>query len=183
MTTWTTIPTASLEPGAPARSVDALALRDNPIAIAEGASGAPKVRTPALQPPAGGGTYKLLRLVGAIEVATSNTTYLSPEIHRGAVYVDAHIPFVVLVPGVVSVWLEHRASGALGATSYARVVKNGVVVTEWSTTSTTMVARAVDVSAAVGDVIAVHQRTSDGSWASYWTNVYVGSANPDFAVA
>jgi hypothetical protein len=183
MTTWTSIPTASLEPGAPARSVDALALRDNPIAIAEGAASAPKVRTTALQPPAGGGTYTLLRLLGAVESGNAGTAYLSAYLNRAAVFSDAHIPFTVLVAGVVSVWLEHRASGALGATSYARVLKNGAVVTEWSTTSTTMVARAVDVSVAVGDVIAVQQRTSDGSWATYWTNIYVASANPDFAVA
>jgi hypothetical protein len=45
MATWTNIPTASLEPGAPARSLDALALRDNPVAIAEGAANAPRVQT------------------------------------------------------------------------------------------------------------------------------------------
>lgn len=41
MATWTNIPDTALEPGKPARSVDALALRDNPVAIAERASGAP----------------------------------------------------------------------------------------------------------------------------------------------
>lgn len=48
MTTWTNITTAALEPGKPVRSVDGLALRDNPIAIAEGAAGAPKVEDAAL---------------------------------------------------------------------------------------------------------------------------------------
>lgn len=43
MATWTTIPDSVLEPGKPARSVDALALRDNAIAIAEGAPGAPRI--------------------------------------------------------------------------------------------------------------------------------------------
>lgn len=42
MATWTTIPDSSLEPGKPVRSIDTLALRDNPIAISEGASGAPR---------------------------------------------------------------------------------------------------------------------------------------------
>jgi hypothetical protein len=45
MADWTNISTASLEPGAPVRSLDALALRDNPIAIAEGAANAPRVQT------------------------------------------------------------------------------------------------------------------------------------------
>lgn len=48
MATWTTIPDSSLEPGKPVRSIDTLALRDNPIAIAQGASGAPKVEAQGL---------------------------------------------------------------------------------------------------------------------------------------
>lgn len=48
MPTWTTIPDSSLEPGKPLRSIDALALRDNPLAIAEGAPGAPRVQLPAV---------------------------------------------------------------------------------------------------------------------------------------
>ena len=45
---WTNIPNGNLAIGAPIRSVDQLALRDNPIAIAEGATGAPRVRAEAL---------------------------------------------------------------------------------------------------------------------------------------
>lgn len=43
MATWTDIGDTFLEPGKPVRSVDGLALRDNPIAITEGAAGAPKI--------------------------------------------------------------------------------------------------------------------------------------------
>jgi len=45
MATWTTLPDAALEPGKPIRSIDGLALRDNPVAITEGAAGAPKMQT------------------------------------------------------------------------------------------------------------------------------------------
>lgn len=48
MATWTTIPDSSLEPGKPIRSIDALALRDNPVAIAEAAPGAPPVSLAAI---------------------------------------------------------------------------------------------------------------------------------------
>ena len=48
MATWTTITDAALEPGKPIRSVDGLALRDNAIAIAEGAAGAPKIQNAAM---------------------------------------------------------------------------------------------------------------------------------------
>jgi hypothetical protein len=43
MATWTTIPDSSLEPGKPIRSIDGLALRDNPVAIAEGQPSAPRI--------------------------------------------------------------------------------------------------------------------------------------------
>ena len=49
MAEWTTIPDDVLEPGKPIRSVDALALRDNPVAIAAGAANAPRVQTAAIQ--------------------------------------------------------------------------------------------------------------------------------------
>jgi hypothetical protein len=45
MASWTTLPDAALEPGKPIRSIDGLALRDNPVAITEGAAGAPKMQT------------------------------------------------------------------------------------------------------------------------------------------
>ena len=48
MATWTDIDDARLEPGKPIRSVDGLALRDNPIAIVEGAAGAPRIQEPAM---------------------------------------------------------------------------------------------------------------------------------------
>ena len=45
MANWTSIADATVEPGKPIRAIDARALRDNPIAIAEGAAGAPKIET------------------------------------------------------------------------------------------------------------------------------------------
>ena len=41
MTNWTTIPDGNIDAGSPLRDVDLMALRDNPVAIAERANGAP----------------------------------------------------------------------------------------------------------------------------------------------
>lgn len=49
MADWRDIPNESIEPDAPVRSIDGFALRDNPIAIAEGAAGAPRVASGALK--------------------------------------------------------------------------------------------------------------------------------------
>lgn len=43
--TWTEIPDDNLSPGQPGRSIDALALRDNARAVAEGSDNAPRVMT------------------------------------------------------------------------------------------------------------------------------------------
>ena len=45
MATYTAIPNTDIETDKPIRAVTGRALRDNPIAIAEGASGAPRVQT------------------------------------------------------------------------------------------------------------------------------------------
>lgn len=48
MTDWTDIADETVEPGKPIRSIDGLALRDNPIAITEGAAGAPRIQNAAM---------------------------------------------------------------------------------------------------------------------------------------
>lgn len=71
MATWTTIPDSSLEPGKPIRSIDALALRDNPIAIAEAASGAPGIVLAAIDDALASQQHLGL---GTITVAWNTTT-------------------------------------------------------------------------------------------------------------
>lgn len=49
MTDWTTITDSQVDPKAPVTSELMTALRDNPAAITEGATGAPKIQTAAIQ--------------------------------------------------------------------------------------------------------------------------------------
>lgn len=48
MATWTNVSNTVLEPGDPIRSVDIIAIKENIIALSEGASGAPKILTNAI---------------------------------------------------------------------------------------------------------------------------------------
>ena len=48
MATWTNVSNTVLEPGDPIRSVDIIAIKENVIALSEGASGAPKIVAAAL---------------------------------------------------------------------------------------------------------------------------------------
>ena len=178
MTTWTAIPDTSLDPGKPARSIDAKALRDNPIAIAEGATGAPKVRTAALQPPSAG-DIRLLSLIRT-SIASTLTAYPSSgyDLEQSN---PSHRAFTVMVAGTIRCKVSHYR-GPVAETSYVRVLKNDVLVQEWSTTSATPVERVVDVAVAVGDIIAFQHRSVSGN------TVYMGvigaySGTSDFAVA
>lgn len=82
MATWTTLPDATLEPGKPIRSIDVLALRDNPVAIAEGASGAPKILDAALGPTvtSAGTTWVQNRIAGSIAGAVGAYSFLGAAI-------------------------------------------------------------------------------------------------------
>ena len=92
MAEWTTIPDDVLEPGKPIRSVDAIALRDNPVAIAEGAAGAPRVQWEAIVDALAGasvgavGTYAFARRVidANSTYATAGDTKPGSELNYGA---------------------------------------------------------------------------------------------------
>lgn len=180
MATWTAIPNASLEPGAPARSIDAIALRDNVTALAEGASGAPKIVNAAHLAPVAGNTYAVPMMIS--QKSTAGTSYVSlmgltePE-------PSSSITALCLVGGSIRCTLSHK-SGDPGVTlAYARILKNGSVVTEWSTTSGTMVGRSVDVSVSAGDLIQFQQRTNNSSFIASWENIYIKSATANFFIA
>ena len=80
MAQWTNIPDEVLEVTKPIRSIDTIALRDNPIAIATGAAGAPRVETAALGNSfytiGGVGTYAFLAQTGnTTTIITAGSTY------------------------------------------------------------------------------------------------------------
>lgn len=76
MADWTTIPDTSLDPDAPARSIDAKALRDNPVAIAEGAPGAPRINGAQGQVVTRAGIFNNAVNIAKIETATASTSII-----------------------------------------------------------------------------------------------------------
>ena len=77
MADWTTIPDSSLEVSQPIRSIDTLALRDNPIAIAEGAAGAPKVLAAGVATGNNERDWVLARTAGAAVGAVGTYAFLT----------------------------------------------------------------------------------------------------------
>lgn len=185
MTTYTSIPNSSLEPGKPIRSIDGLALRDNPIAITEGAAGAPKNQTASiqddaitkdkLQSPAAGATYLISRLV--INARNTDAAYGATD----QLYSQSgSVGVTVLVPGVIRCSFEHRS---FSGTVNARILKNGTQQATWSTSSTSFTTRTLDLTVDVGDLIVFQQAGSPEVTFTEWRNVFIYSNNPSMAVA
>lgn len=91
--------------------------------------------------PTAGSTYILCQK--AAEATTSNSSYTKtgPQ-------------FNVIKSGTIRFYGEHHKNGGASGSSYLRVKKNGAVAGgPWATTSTTFVARSVDLSVQIGDEI------------------------------
>jgi hypothetical protein len=194
MADWTNVADATLEPGKPIRAIDARALRENPIAIAEGAAGAPRiagqsgpavqtaglfdgaVTNAKLQPPIAG-TNNIIASIGDFSVGSNFTNYILTNVVAG----QFGVRFVALVAGTVTIQARHRQIDT--GTSFMRFTKNNAVLQEYSTTSSTFQTRTLNVSVAVGDLLVVQHRSGTAFGSSEYGNVRIFSNNPNFAVA
>lgn len=112
MTTWTDIDDTRLEPGKPIRSVDGLALRDNPIAISQGSDGAPRIQVGAFPNPEVG------------EVIIANLAVTTPFDASEPAYSSEYIVFVggalrIRAYGATSI--QKNGSNIAGAVPYVDV--------------------------------------------------------------
>jgi hypothetical protein len=158
MATWTTIPDSSLEPGKPIRSIDGLALRDNPVAIAEGQPSAPRIV---------GKAAKRLNDMPVLTVSASDA--FSADIGSNREYVNtvtSSTSFVVALRYTIFTYtgsMRFRANfslgGAGGAVVAAQFVKNNVVVQSYS--GAPIIAQ-IDSTVAPGDVFEWRHRTNSG---------------------
>jgi hypothetical protein len=140
MATWTEIDDSRLEPGKPIRSVDGLALRDNPVAIAEGAENAPRIYTAAMKKAEPGDI-----VVGRLrEIAISSQTTRESDVYN------------VRVGGVVRLTLNQALSNPSGTASGTCIVRvNGVSRGGWTIPAGSSVAydRSIDLTVSLGDYI------------------------------
>jgi len=125
MADWTNIQNANIEPGAPALSSVAFAFRDNPVAIAEGAAGAPRVQNAAIANSA----VTTLKLETAERMTTANVASNTAGLGRGAV---GSYAFLALVSGGSSGGDTKAGSGL----SYASATSEGGVSSTGSPSGT-----------------------------------------------
>lgn len=161
MADWTNITDSQVDPDAPLTSELAYAWRDNPVAIAEGAVGAPRIAPGALTRVSPGDEIRM-RLDGEI-----SSTALQERF------------FAFAQKGTVRVFYSHRASTNGGtATLFRRRV--GVQTTLASDTNTsTYVTRTVDVDVLPGDVLVIRNIPPIGGNTVYLRNCRVGTDGGD----
>jgi hypothetical protein len=176
MATWTTLPDATLEPGKPIRSIDVLALRDNPVAIAEGEIGAPRTWGKAAKRLS---TYPVL----TVSAADTHVADIGAGLVLGAAVtipttnVVAATYTLLLYTGSIRFKATHAGStGDFGSVqSILTLFKNGTQVTSFSTVSPA--SRVVDVAIVPGDVIEWRHRTNVGLGPSTVSNIVATASN------
>jgi hypothetical protein len=136
MADWTNIDPNTLLPGEPWTSAKALAAFENPVAIGEGAPGAPRIYLPALE-----------RLIPGDSIRSRN----DDEITADGFTPGYGFSFVQI--GTIRVSFEHRADVGVGVARVRRT-RNGITSTIASfDNSASYVARTVDVPVRPGDSV------------------------------
>jgi len=152
MAVYVTITDSQLDPDAPLTSQLAYQWRDNPEAMFEGAAGAPRLQLAALENPT----------AGAVTRSKNN----GPAISLTTTYVDAH-SFGFGQTGTVRVTAEHRVDGGAGGESRLVISRwrNSVStdLVTYATSSSTYVARSLDVSIIPGDTVIIYHALFGGT--------------------
>ena len=149
---WVDIPNSVFEAGKPARAIDMRNLRDNTIAIAEGAPSAPRLLLRALERLTPGTSIRLradtmLSVTGSTFVTVPN---FAPD------FIQA---------GTVRIAFEHRVN--VNNTSEVRIsrVRAGTssVLTVISQGGTVFVAKTYDLGVQPGDLVSLQHRNTSSS--------------------
>lgn len=150
MADWTTIADAQVDPKAPVTSELMTALRDNPSAIAEGATGATRIYADSMQGSVAGTTVLFSALGGDAPQTTGGTE----TIVEGS-------RFRATTSGAYRISFEHRKP--FGDSSTVVIYKNGSSVYSDTTTSSSYVVDTYDITLTAGDTAYVAHHGTDAS--------------------
>ena len=165
------------------------AVYDNLFSLASGGLGAPRIQTAAIQDEAvtnaklagpTAGTANLICRLG--ESAFTTTSGYSSATNGAYREPTSAMGVTCLVAGTVTAYLQHRRVS--DGTSFVRVLKNGSLVQQWSTTGG-FVARQVNIAVNVGDSIVFQHAFGDDGFggSSEWQLLRIYSNTNNFAVA
>ena len=173
MTDYTTLDLNTLLPGEPWTSGKALAVYENPIAIAEGATDAPRLYGKAAVPRSQQTELPVLTVTAGS--VTADPLHYSgdffTETATSAGWLSSGVVTLVLLSGEISLVATQFAQAASlsSVTGQIRLKKNDTVIDTFSITTTdtpVTTARTINISAAVGDVFEWEVQVSSGSGTS-----------------
>ena len=142
MADYTDISDSAVDPDAPLTSELAYAWRDNPIAIAEGALGAPRIAIGALQ-----------RITAGDSIRSRNDAVQSVETTDVTASLLG-LGFAFMQAGSIRVSFSHSGTGS---NAFVERLRNGVATTIASFANTlSLVSRTVDVSVLPGDYVTIN---------------------------
>jgi hypothetical protein len=163
MADWTDIANSEIDGDSPITESLMSALRDNPEAITEGATGAPRIENLAMaNNVVTAGNKYILR--SDIEDSVTGTTLTTLK------------EFYTTQSGTCRIYFELKSSSS---TAYGRVYVNNVAVgTQRSTTSTSYVSYTEDFSISVGDSIEIKAYSNNALTNAYIKKFRYGVSNP-----
>ena len=180
MSDWTEIPDETFDTDNPVLGSTHLSIFKNFKALADGAAGAPKVQTKALEGPVAGNAHVIHNLqLGA--VSTTLTGFPPTQANRLA-SAEQHVGVLCLVDGSIRCTAQHRSVDGGTRRSRLRILRNGTQLIEWTTTSTSFQSRQLDVTVSAGDIVVFQHRSSSSISPAEWQNIRILSANPNLTV-
>jgi hypothetical protein len=189
MADWTSIPDATFDPDRPVLGSTHLAIVKNFEALAEGATGAPKILTPAINngavtneklvAPTAGDNIIFRLQEASIQIPLLNAAYPDTGLNN-RFSSQQHVGCTVLISGTIRCFMQRRVYSG-GGTINTRIVKNGAVVSDVQMSGSTFTTHQVDVSVNVGDII-IFQMTA-ASVNAEWRQLRVLSGTITPAVA
>jgi len=141
-------------------------LRDNPIAIAEGADGAPRIQGSAIASEDDGLPIITVSASDYTVVSTGHGPIAGITTTYGTAYVLGQSYTIKTYNGSMRFKISHRSSN-VAATSTLQLRKNGTVINTFTTTSTAFVQRIVDSTVAVNDVFEWYHTSNFSGEQSY----------------
>ena len=163
MTAFVDITNNEIDQDSPVTQPLMVALRDNPVAITEGAAGAPRISTAAMVAPTAGSNIIAKLSAGIV----SNNQTVKKEID----------PVRVLVGGTVTM-----SAAVYGAAGTFELWKNDAVVYS-SPINSSLITHTFDVSVVLGDRLAMSIRATQYGSLVYIKDAFIMSGTQNFAVA
>lgn len=147
MTAYVAIPNGDIDQDSPVSQPLMQALRDNPLAMFEGAVGAPRLMA-AAHPTFAAGTLDLLNVYGT--AVTFGESFTSAGSASGTAYTE-EFRFCALNAGGMRASVDMNKG--TGIASVMRVLRNGTVLSTVTNTTTTYGVQTIDFTFSQGDVI------------------------------